>query len=402
MRKVLLSSVAACGLALAAAPAFAEDGGVKLDLGGWYKGYGVFIDQDIATGYTASEERSFDILHNMEIHFSGETTLDNGLTVGAHFEMEADAVNDPTMEESYAYFSGGWGRVNLGAEDGVAYLLQVAAPSADANVDGIRTYVQPVDYTLALASGAGLFAGTAAGPAFSDQETLFFDFGYDQNPTGALPGITYLTPVLNGFQAGLTYKPDVDEAPRDMVGSAGVAQDDLNEAYGEAYEGAIRYEGMFNEVGITLGAGYTHIELEKDTDGPTADSVIFGTAIDLDDRQVWNVGADFDIGPFGLGVVYTEDDLGVDDDGDQDTLVVGVDYTTGPFKLGASWYNRDNEVGPSAGSIETDRYTGGVVYTYGPGMTFRGSISYIEHDIPVAIADDVEATSVLLGTQINF
>ena len=45
----------------------------------------------------------------------------------------------------------------------------------------------------------------------------------------------------------------------------------------------------------------------------------------------------------------------------------------------------------------------GVVYTYGPGMTFRGSVGCVT--VPMKLpqgADNVNATDVLLGTQINF
>ena len=59
------------------------------------------------------------------------------------------------------------------------------------------------------------------------------------------------------------------------------------------------------------------------------------------------------------------------------------------------------------------RYAGGVTYTYGPGMTFRGSIGYIEHEGDgiggvtdstgtTTNVDDAEATYFALGTQINF
>jgi hypothetical protein len=73
-------------------------------------------------------------------------------------------------------------------------------------------------------------------------------------------------------------------------------------------------------------------------------------------------------------------------------------YTTGPFKLGASYLNNDIE-----DTLETDRYTGGVTYTYGPGMSFRGSVSYIDHEVDGSLGGgDADATSVLLGTQINF
>lgn len=406
MRKVLLSSAAVCGLALAASPALAEDGGVKLDIGGYFQAYGVLIDQDTGSLYTGTaEERDFDILRNTEVHLSGETTLDNGLTVGIHFEVEADGNYGDSfdVEESYMYMSGQWGRVNVGEEDGAAFLLQVAAPAADANLDGIRQLVQPVDYTLALADATGLYGATGGEGRFLD------GFDYDQDIAGYATKITYLTPVLNGFQAGASYTPDVDEATRDNVGVGGISLDDLDEAYGEAFELAGRYEGQWNALGFALGAGYSHVVLERDADGATADEEIFNAGVanvDLDDRTAWNVGADFDYGAFGLGVVYMQDDLGYNNDAEEDVLVIGVDYTTGPFKLGASWLNQDNEIGPNAGEIETDRYTGGVVYTYGPGMTFRGSISYIEHDTPATFAinngDDIEATTVMLGTQVLF
>ncbi len=373
MRKVLLSSAAICGLALAASPAMAQDGGVKLGLGGYFMGYGAFVDQDEAAGQEVNE---FDLLRNTEIHFTGETTLDNGLTVGAHFEMEADGNNGMEVEESYLYMSGQWGRVNLGAEDGAAFLLQVAAPSADSNVDGIRTLIQPVNYTVA---------------GFAQPGRL----DYDQNPTGYADKITYLTPVLNGFQAGLSFTPDTGNLVADGEFAddaiSGVREDDEANELQEAYEAAVRYEGQWDALGFAVGAGYSHVDYD-DT-----------AAANIDDWKLWNVGVDLDYGPFGLGVAYLHDDnMDRTTFGDIETLVVGIDYTTGPFKLGASWYNQEAEHNTLTDE-ETDRYTGGVAYTYGPGMTFRGSISYIEHDNLASVAnDDMDATSILLGTQVLF
>ncbi len=42
MKKILLST-AACGLVFAAAPAHAD---IDLDIGGYFKGYGAYVDQD--------------------------------------------------------------------------------------------------------------------------------------------------------------------------------------------------------------------------------------------------------------------------------------------------------------------------------------------------------------------
>ena len=386
MKKLLLASAAVVGMAAVSSPALAGDG-VSLDLGGHFKGYVVYHDQDETS--TTSEERSFDMLRETEVHFSGETTLDNGLTVGAHIEADTDSGDSFDVDESYAYFSGSWGRINLGDEDGAAYLLQVAAPSADSNIDGIRQFVNPVDYSITAMSASTTAAIIAA-------EGL----DYDNDLTDNAEKITYLSPVMSGFQLGVSYTFDIRDTgatgyPLGFAGyhGAGVAlggvdTDDVDDVYGEGYEVAGRYEGQFDEVGFTAGAGYTHVNLESDAGNG------------LDDATEWNVGLDLDWAAFGLGVIYTENNNGTDTFDQNETWVVGLDYTTGAYKLGASWLNNENDADGAGANMETDRYTGGVVYTYGPGMTFRGSISYVEHDIQGA--SDVDATSVLLGTQINF
>lgn len=374
MKKLLLGT-AVVGLAVAAAPAPAS-AQLALDLGGYFKGYGTYITQDDDAG-AASEERNFDMIRDTEVHFTGETTLDNGLTVGVHVEAQTDSGDGFTVDESYAFLSGGWGRVNLGNEDGAAYLLQVAAPSADENFDGVRQFVNPFNYAVSSVPGATVY----------DVDGM----DYDNDLTTGQDKFTYLSPVFNGFQAGVSYTPDIQDS---FVGSAsrtfGVATDEVADTYGEAYEASARYEGTFNNVGVAVGAGYTTVEEENDTAG-SAD----------EDFTEWNVGADFDIGPFGLGAVYTENDNGQTTLDENETYVVGVDYTTGPFKLGASYLNNQTDVAGAAAEVDADRYTGGVVYTYGPGMTFRGSVSYVDHEVE-GVAADQDGTSVLLGTQINF
>ena len=181
--------------------------------------------------------------------------------------------------------------------------------------------------------------------------------------------------------------------------------DDVAGSYGNTYEVALRYSGDFEGVGVDVGGGFTHAELEASQTVGYVDVDGSGTlnagdvSVGRDDRQSWNVGIDFDIGAFGIGAAYVADDMGIDDDADRDTIVGGVDYTNGAWKLGASYYNQDQELF-GADELETDRYTAGAIYTYGPGMTFRGSISYIDHETDTL--GDTDATSVLLGTQINF
>jgi outer membrane protein OmpU len=374
MKKLLLTSVAVSGLALAATPARAE---IELEVGGYFKGYMAWVDQDEEPG---SELNDIDMVRDTEIHVGGETTLDNGLTVGAHFEIDADGGDggasgtdtdadgdldtfsggDSLIDESYIYFSGDWGRVNVGAEDGAAYLLQVAAPSADSNYDGIRQFVNPFNQSV-----AGLSTSDVA-------------VDYAADPSGKSDKLTYLSPVFNGFQAGVTFSPDTDFAD-DLEG---IGTDDVAGEIGRTYEIAARYEGEFNNIGLILGAGYSYGELE---DEDTSDD---------DDREVWNVGLDLDVGPVGVGAAYVSDNNATDDN-DTDTIVVGLDYTTGPFKIGASYLNSDTDE-----TIEIDRYSGGVNYEYGPGMSFRGTLSYL--DAEEDGGDDADGVALLVGTQVEF
>lgn len=366
MKKLLLCSAAALGVALSAAPAAAQ---IDVTVGGHSKNYIGWLDQDEATG---SDVRSFDMLRHSELHVNAQGTADNGLVYGFQVELNVDAGDDDnTVKESYVYLSSNFGRINLGSEDGANYLLQVAAPSADSNIDGIRQWINPVNY-----DAAGLAALDGVG------------IDYANDATGQAEKITYLSPVFSGFQFGASYTPDVsDDDASGLVGFNDVTTVAGDTRLGDAYEAAARYEGVFNNVGFAVGAGYTHVDQEASSTAVSA----------LDDLNQWNVGLDLDIGAFGIGAVYTEtNNLAGADGADADTWVVGVDYTTGPFQFGASYLNSDID-----GFVDTDRYTGGVIYTAAPGLTFRGSISHIEHDVAGA-GDDVDATSVLGGVQFNF
>ena len=369
MKKILLCSAALVGVAFAAAPAMAQ---VDVTVGGHTKNYVGWLSQDDTTG---NDERNFDMLRESEVHFNAEGTADNGLTYGFHVESEADHEDSFTVEESYMYLASSLGRVNLGSEDGANYLLQVAAPSADANVDGLRQYIQATNYNLTALNG-------------TSYETLLQTDGldYDNDATAQAEKITYLSPNWSGFQFGLSYTPDVEDADQAALG--GFAADDVTSDLGSAYEGGVRYEGTFNNIGFAVGAGYTQVDVEDE-------------AVGDDDVQQWNIGADFDIGAFGVGAAYTEtNSLDGTEDADVDTYVLGADYTTGPFQFGVSYLNQQADNLGATGDVETDRYTGGVVYTLTQGLTLRGSVSYVNADDDAA--DDADSTSVLGGVQFNF
>ncbi|GEM_PF-308707 len=478
MKKLLLGTAAvALAATFVASPANAQ---VKLDVGGYAKLYGTWLDQDeigddpdTAAVNESVDIRALDFARDTEIHFTGETTLDNGLTVGFHTETHADASdaagggNTFNVEESYAYFSGAWGRVNFGAEDGATYLLQVAAPSADTNYDGLRQWVNPIrpgsltnpgayaagatpqdNVTLTdifgggagsafgAAGGGGIvtdngaFGGTANDVRFGPNAGVIGALGarldYDHAVSGYENKLTYMTPVFNGFQGGVSWTPELGSLVGTGIVGPGNNFDDTIGDYGTVWEVAARYEGQWDQLGVAIGGGWSHAELEQavavTVAAPCANSLFFtdvdgGGAADCDagegfgnrdDREAWNVGVDLDWRAFGLGAGYTEDDNGVSGDAlETETWFIGGDYTTGPFKIGVSYLNQDQAF--ASAEVEQDRWTGGVIYTYGPGMTFRGSVSFTDYEEDIGTrtattgaSGDADATSLLLGTQIDF
>lgn len=200
-------------LTLSALPALAQSDqtGLNLGLAGAFNGYMVYHTQGTTAG---NEERNFDLLREAVIDMEAETTLDNGLTVGYFLETTVDMGESFRINDSYMYVSGDWGLVNFGGTDGAASLLQVAAPAADPLIDGIEQYINPVNYQAMLGLGAAVDV----------------PLHYLMAQSGADDKLTYLTPSLNGLQAGVSYTPEVnDETSR---GLAGVLADDTEEDFG--------------------------------------------------------------------------------------------------------------------------------------------------------------------------
>src|ERR1700759_4039416 len=131
MKKLILGSTALAGIASLASAANASDG-VKLDVGGFFQTVyqGVF---DNKSNGTFGNHHNYDRFeHNAEVWFKGETTLDNGLTVGAHIELEGENAADQ-LDKAFVYWSGGFGKVQIGTQDNAIGGYCLLPPGATAN-----------------------------------------------------------------------------------------------------------------------------------------------------------------------------------------------------------------------------------------------------------------------------
>jgi len=426
MKKILLAGTAIVGVAMLSQPAKAD---LKLDLQGYFRGYAVYTDNAepglTKSGAANNKLSKFSFMRDNEVHFTGQTTLDNGLTVGVHNELKLGSEangpgaggtpnfgaqqhdpfgypgDEPTMtDETYAYFQGEWGRVNLGSEDGAAYLLQVAAPSADSNIDGLRVYISGFDQATWI---PGAFkAGTGLGGA-----GVNLPLGYDNADFRQSERLTYLTPKWNGFQAGASYAavPGMQNA---FGGTYGQPVDSNVGQFKDLWEASARWDGEFSGFGISIGGGFS---------GASTQNTAAAGALGSKDLETWDGGLNFTWQQFSLGGAYRWSNTGTSEavggaNADARIWDVGLGWDNGPWHAGASYYNNllDGDAygfeaaTPTPGSkLTLQRETVGGGYTYGPGMTVRGAVALLQADANSGTGSETkDQTQVTIGTDINF
>jgi len=124
MKKVLIASTALVAATVFSAGAASASEKIKLNLGGFSKWWVVgqwqdskFESNNNGAG-TQGGYNNVDVKGDNEVYFGGSTTLDNGLKVGIDIQLEAGGHTDQTtdtIDESYVYLEGGFGKFIVGA-----------------------------------------------------------------------------------------------------------------------------------------------------------------------------------------------------------------------------------------------------------------------------------------------
>jgi predicted porin len=388
MKKILLATTAVAAVALASGDAYAQSsaaGPIKLGLGGYFQFYGVFGQQDDGVGEPGAFRHNFDFKREAEIFFTGQTKLDNGLIVGVDVQLEAESCTDQ-IDESYIWFQGNWGRLILGSENSAAYLLAVGAPTVDANFDG-----QDPNYRLPTLLGTGDPRSLAGGG------TSAID-AYVVNLTGDSEKITYLSPRIAGFRAGVSYTPDNSEEGTQggQISSkggsfAGMPFNNNPGTWSNDIAVGLNYENKLGPVDLLAGVGYEYGFLESGTIPPDI----------FKDRQAWQAGVDLGFAGFHLGGGYYNDNNGYDVDGTQRSWAVGLTYTMGPLTLGGSFFDSKRDRAAPTADEKLKRYVVGARYAVGPGVDLRGSVQRYDYDGGSAATDN-DAWFGVLGTTLTF
>ena len=386
MKKFLLGTTAALAVMFFAASSMAADQGVKLGLGGYYKaGFGWVASEDDGAGQPQAANRRADSLKQVsQVWFQGESTLDNGLTVGARIQMEAQTQSDQ-IDETWMYIKGSFGELRVGDEDDARRLKAVIAPSASK----VFYAVNDVDARAISFSNSPLtsLTGTNFNSANSNVGLNSTAFNVENDSTKLI----YMTPSFNGFSLAVSYAPD---ASSDGQNAGGVTAIDNTSGNSEAWSVAGAYDGKFENVKVQGSLGYTASSNE------TASA---------DDVDAWQGGLSVGFGSFAVGGSYGLLKNALGNDLDITTYEIGGTYNTGPYTVGLGWSRGKYEVTTTREpTLDTFQVSG--AYALGPGISLDAAVQYNNWDNDgntaigsgITATEDYQSTAIMVGSSIKF
>ena len=344
MRKALLSTTAlvAAGL-LVTSVAYADEHEemaepvepISVSLGGYYHSALIVVAND------EDNDRGHGFQQDIELEVAGETTLDNGITVGVRVRIEGDRsftrVGDSNTDESEVSLSAGFGRIAYGNVEGAAQLGTIWSP----------------------------------GNAFGGVKSAWFGSSVPGWTTGAMGEdslkLSYYSPAFNGVSFGVSY------APEDTVSTRPGRLNDEAGEYGEGIQSALNY--AVDVMGGSFGANVGYETYASEDGGDDATATRFGASLSIDQITV-------------AGAVQTRSAISAA--GDQTISDVGVGWSQGPLSLHVSYGSHENDTGAN-----TVINGAGAGYNLGPGIDFAAQFNMVE-------SGSDESTEVLLGTFISF
>lgn len=386
MRGFLSSTTALVTLAaLAPLPAAAEEP-LKLTIGGRYlAAFGGVIgeDENLPPTFAGAQLRDYVAKQDVEIHFRGETTLDNGLTIGVRVELEGQTSANDQIDAVYAYFDTKWGELRFGDTVEALGSLCYTVPSAS-NIFGADSPI----FNFSNAGNASLGFGV-----FGYAGTNGTCYGIDGKSTKAV----YFSPQISGFNFALSFTPDDTEDTRNTVAGAGTRPNRNPGQNSENLSIAATYEREFNGFGFVIGgAGSFSFDRENPSTVPLTDN-----------REEYNGYAQFKYAGFTVGGAYSfrnnVANVGAATDIDHEIFGAGATYAWSRYAVGMGWTRGRYENGGTVGSDEYDVYALTGSYVLGPGITIDGLFGYSEYDgAPTLAVRDYETLEIGLGTSIRF
>lgn len=364
MTSILRASTALVALGLTSVAADAQDRKpaekpISLTMGGFFRAYGIVGWQDDNNAYAAngSTIRDHGIGRESEIHFRGETALDNGLRVGVHVELEGETSADQ-IDDSFIYLQhANYGRVHLGERWGANILTHKGVVG------------HPIGYLTHFGTNQLLEQrGKLNAAGLSGQLNTFATLD------GTSDKIVYDTPRIYGARLALSYTPDDKAvAAGGVVGESGQG---LNPKQGgpthvsEVWTVSVDYVERFGGLGVGLSAAIQSGKVEE-TGRPYDGGRAF-----QGDPLAWNIGLELSYAGFRFGGAYKH----IEDN------VVNAPLTptgAGTALAAVRGVRVASQPGASSGFFQGDhdQFTIGADYTFGR-WTLGGHYGWVRQEVP--------------------
>jgi predicted porin len=377
MRRALLGSTALAIVGLRAADSVAADG-VELSIGGWYHAAAGGVAGEDFSASSAIDEgdvRNYAFKQNVGIAFNGESVLDNGLTVGAYVELRGQTHEDQ-IRKVYAYFSGGFGKVQFGDQDSALAAMCYVVPTASKIFGADSPAVYGFNFSNAGIAGYGATNGTC--------------YGIDSYSTQ----LVYFSPEFSGFQFALSFTPDQTEDTRNTLDGAGTRFQNDEGQNSENLSMAGVFTHDFNGVKLTLGGAHA-ISFDKEVNPNN-----------VDEAQDSNAYFQVEYAGFTIGAAMEYRQNFFEDSSDQFVFGAGATYGWDPWTIGLGWTRGDYEgvIAPNGDAFNAihDDIAFTVSYALGPGITLDGLIEYSLYKSNDAAGPDYQGLGLGVGTAIAF
>ena len=394
MKKLLLGSTALVVGGVMAAPAMAADP-IKIGVGGYYTFYGAAgnIDPTYALNGTFTSYKGFSIIQEGEIHFIGQTKLDNGTSVGITVELEgwdpSSATANAQIDEAFLFAFGDWGRMELGSRDAATYRMYYGTPSAFIGWGAIQH-----NHNYINASVQGNNKGYARTMATTITPTW-----QDVNR------VNYFTPRFAGLQIGIGYAPKLNASATNTPGmisgpgngagicgynnATNVAQcPSADYAWQDLFDVGANYLNKFGDFTVALYGAFAYASFVPGFQ-PFAGASNMVTGANLSAWKQWVAGAQFGFAGFTVGGAVGWDNNGLGGnyytgvDNDTRFYTAGVMYETGPWQMSAMWAGFWNTNGNGSSNV-TNIATGTQVQTLSAanatGNPFSGNSTYFSNN----------------------
>jgi len=384
MKKVLLGTSALLGVGLLAGTAQASDG-VKLSLGGYITSqFGVAFDDD-SSGEGGDNKNDVGVGTDAEIYFLGSVTLDNGVTVGARFDLEGGDEDTDQIDQAYAYFKGGFGDFRIGSQAGAAANMYMLPPGSTANFGPYSPNT----------------TGSVASPGIFDPEGMLTNQDKSQK-------LVYYSPTWAGFSFGVSFTPNDNEKDYNNGANGGGSVSDNA-------DGSWRANSNPGDADNNIGLGL-HYDLEGDGWGLALGGAAYWegdmqNAQDGEGEQSgYNLGVNLSFGGLTVGVAGTylvniDAANGTNEDSsDSWAIGTGVSYNVDAWTVGGGWAHAEAEQDGFSDDSIIDRvgFTGS--YAMGPGIDLDAGVFYtwVEAADDSDANDNYDSIEFAVGSSIKF